>query len=897
MIGLSNLSIGIGRRRHGSGGGGVSGMHLGENISFWQYYIYQHLPVDITRGGAIQVVGGTLDGQGLPDSHRDSEGYPSSLPADATGVSIVFHTPEISEGYALTWSVGGTGTGTPTILSHGGFTAFGTVSGNSLSLTPGIITSGAVVNFIHYALPGDGSYPKRFICRPNSDPGGTFGATVISKLQSLSASSGPVRVVHLTGSEYNGGVNNTATIKFPQDGDGQLVQPILTSSNRNTVNSAEWSGSGQSFCYRDGVPWEHCFSLASTAGRDLWYNVHWNCDDTNADGSPKTSTYLTALAAQAATFCATGRKLYIEASNEVWNFFYRVASQAQNEANYRGQAADCHTAVVVVATSNITLSGTQTIDGVAVVAGNRVLVAGQTTASQNGVYVCAAGAWSRAADTISPADKWFVSSGTAHANTTWFVKTPGTITLGTTALSILQFAREQRLAEKSGQIWSYFVAAFNTAGVPLSRLVRVLGWQAVSDTTAFQNMLDYCTAAGITVDALSSAPYFDAVADGGIAAGYTGTTAGALVASKTAIDAVLARIVPHKTLATANGLNYVCYELGEATAYSDATFLASWQASSDRHDAIAYYLNEIRRLCGTSWVGNWFDFIDGSNGVQTTGSDWGLLHKVTDTISATPRALAVSEVVQTSYTLFDPSYTVDTVISNAPSGTDAVTLPGKGLLPEATYSLSGADAAHFALSGGFSSAGGSIQTVGTNIPAGSYSVSFDQTYNGSTHHTAISITISPAATTYRYFKLSMTSSVNGSGAFKAVGFGELSIASTSGGANRLLGGTATATNNIAGKPPSQGIDGNVATSYESLGDSNGVSVGFPIVFKVDVGAGNDFAPAELKITVEGGTGAGTGSAPVDFVLTASPDDVTYTTLKTVTGATYAGNITYTGSIP
>ena len=49
-------------------------------------------------------------------------------------------------------------------------------------------------------------------------------------------------------------------------------------------------------------------------------------------------------------------------------------------------------------TANITLSGTQTIDGVAVVAGNRVLVKNQTTTSQNGIYVVAAGAWSRSAD-------------------------------------------------------------------------------------------------------------------------------------------------------------------------------------------------------------------------------------------------------------------------------------------------------------------------------------------------------------------------------------------------------------------------------------------------------------------------------------------------------------------
>src|SRR5262245_18827628 len=55
-------------------------------------------------------------------------------------------------------------------------------------------------------------------------------------------------------------------------------------------------------------------------------------------------------------------------------------------------------------TANITLSGTQTIDGVAVVAGDRVLVKNQTTASENGVYVVAAGAWTRATDADSEAE-------------------------------------------------------------------------------------------------------------------------------------------------------------------------------------------------------------------------------------------------------------------------------------------------------------------------------------------------------------------------------------------------------------------------------------------------------------------------------------------------------------
>ena len=52
----------------------------------------------------------------------------------------------------------------------------------------------------------------------------------------------------------------------------------------------------------------------------------------------------------------------------------------------------------VATTANITLSGTQTIDGVSVSAGDRVLVKSQSSSSANGIYICDAGSWSRSSD-------------------------------------------------------------------------------------------------------------------------------------------------------------------------------------------------------------------------------------------------------------------------------------------------------------------------------------------------------------------------------------------------------------------------------------------------------------------------------------------------------------------
>lgn len=91
-------------------------------------------------------------------------------------------------------------------------------------------------------------------------------------------------------------------------------------------------------------------------------------------------------------------------------------------------------------TTNITLSGEQTIDGVAIVAEDRVLVKDQTTASENGIYIAKTGAWVRAKDFDGARDTVegtivFCINGTVNTVSLFRVSTSGTITIGTTSLS------------------------------------------------------------------------------------------------------------------------------------------------------------------------------------------------------------------------------------------------------------------------------------------------------------------------------------------------------------------------------------------------------------------------------------------------------------------------------
>lgn len=108
-------------------------------------------------------------------------------------------------------------------------------------------------------------------------------------------------------------------------------------------------------------------------------------------------------------------------------------------------------------TANITLSGTQTVDGVALVVGNRVLVKDQSTGSQNGIYVVAAGAWTRALDAdntpgseVSAGMFTFIEEGTTNADSGWVLTTNDTITLGTTALTFVQFSGAGQITAGAG---------------------------------------------------------------------------------------------------------------------------------------------------------------------------------------------------------------------------------------------------------------------------------------------------------------------------------------------------------------------------------------------------------------------------------------------------------------
>lgn len=107
------------------------------------------------------------------------------------------------------------------------------------------------------------------------------------------------------------------------------------------------------------------------------------------------------------------------------------------------QGLDPKASVKAATTGPITLSGTQTIDGISVVAGDRVLVKDQSPQTTNGIYVVSASGWSRASDMDAasefPGAYVFVEQGSANADK-GFVCTNDSVNLGSTAITFVQFS-------------------------------------------------------------------------------------------------------------------------------------------------------------------------------------------------------------------------------------------------------------------------------------------------------------------------------------------------------------------------------------------------------------------------------------------------------------------------
>ena len=179
------------------------------------------------------------------------------------------------------------------------------------------------------------------------------------------------------------------------------------------------------------------------------------------------------------------------------------------------QGLDTKASCLAATTVNITLSAPQTIDGIALVAGDRCLVKNQSTAADNGIYLVAAGSWTRALDMDTwaevPGAYVFIQTGTTQADTGWVCTSNAGGTIGVTAITWAQFS-----GAGSG------VSSLNFGTTGLTPASVTTGAITVAGTLAVANGGTNATTASITS--------FNNIT-GYTAAGATGTTSTNLVFS------------------------------------------------------------------------------------------------------------------------------------------------------------------------------------------------------------------------------------------------------------------------------------------------------------------------------------------------------------------------------
>lgn len=135
----------------------------------------------------------------------------------------------------------------------------------------------------------------------------------------------------------------------------------------------------------------------------------------------------------------------------------------------RSAGLDPKASVRVATTENVALTGTPSIDGVDIIAGNRVLVKNQTTATQNGIYVAAAGAWARSSDfdqdqEVTAGVFFFVEEGVTNGDAGFVLTTNNQVTIGVSELNFTQFSGTGQIIagaglQKTGNELSVNVAA------------------------------------------------------------------------------------------------------------------------------------------------------------------------------------------------------------------------------------------------------------------------------------------------------------------------------------------------------------------------------------------------------------------------------------------------------
>ncbi len=182
------------------------------------------------------------------------------------------------------------------------------------------------------------------------------------------------------------------------------------------------------------LPPYEIISFIGPGGTEFYAPINPNVDGVNITNSTINSTTIGLTTPAAAAFTTASATTQPTGQYDLTNKLYVDAAIVGISWKQPVRAGS---------TANLTLSGEQTVDTVALSAGDRVLVKDQTNAAENGIYVVSASAWSRSED----ANTWdemvsamvFIESG-GQAGSAWYCPIQPGGTLGTTDITWSNFS-------------------------------------------------------------------------------------------------------------------------------------------------------------------------------------------------------------------------------------------------------------------------------------------------------------------------------------------------------------------------------------------------------------------------------------------------------------------------
>ncbi len=238
------------------------------------------------------------------------------------------------------------------------------------------------------------------------------------------------------------------------------------------------------------------------------------------------------------------------------------------------QGIDWKASVRAATTTNVTLASDlengDTLDGVTLATGNRILVKNQSTGSENGIYVVeASGAPTRSTDADTGAELTasfavFVEEGTANADSGYVLTTDGAITVGTTALTFTQFTGLGQITAGDG-----LSKTGNTLNVTAGTGISIEG-DAVTNTGVLS-----ITGTTNQISATASTGAITLSTPQDIHSTATPTFSGVTVGSVTLTDALLG------TATATASTSATTIDTWSATTYSSAKYIVQMKKGLD----------------------------------------------------------------------------------------------------------------------------------------------------------------------------------------------------------------------------------------------------------------------------------------------------------------------------